>query len=99
MRVTGTFSFIIGYTSYLLATTILILVILATTRWRFRGNLLVFGALGMTLLGMLMSGSRGPVFLLALLFPLYWWLAVVREKQSGQTFVRLLLGLASWSPA
>ena len=47
----------------------------------------------MTLLGMLMSGSRGPIFLLALLFPLYWWLAVVREKQSGRTFVRLLLGL------
>jgi hypothetical protein len=45
------------------------------------------------MLGMLMSGSRGPIFLLALVFPLYWWLAVVREKQSGKTFVRLLLGL------
>jgi hypothetical protein len=42
---------------------------------------------------MLMSGSRGPIFLLALTFPLYWWLAVVRERQSGRTFVRLLLGL------
>jgi hypothetical protein len=28
------------------------------------------------------------------LFPIYWWLAVVREKQSGATFGRLLLGLA-----
>ncbi len=93
VRATGTFSYISGFTSYLLVTTILILIILTTTRWRFRGNLLVFGALGLTLLSMLMSGSRGPIFLLAMVFPLYWWLAVVREKQSGQTFVRLLLGL------
>jgi hypothetical protein len=93
VRTTGTFSYISGYTSYLLAMTILILVILTATRWRFKGNLVVYSALGLTMLGMLMSGSRGPIFLLALVFPLYWWLAVVREKQSGQTFVRLLLGL------
>jgi len=93
VRTTGTFSYITGYTSYLLAMTLLILIILTTIRWRFKGNLGVYGALGLTLLGMLMSGSRGPIFLLALLFPLYWWLAVVREKQSGRTFVRLILGL------
>ncbi|HSS47968.1 MAG TPA: hypothetical protein VLX28_03380 [Thermoanaerobaculia bacterium] len=93
VRTTGTFSYISGYTSYLLAMTILILMILTTTRWRFKRNLTVYAALGMTVLGMLMSGSRGPIFLLALIFPLYWWLAVVREKQSGRTFVRLLLGL------
>ncbi len=93
VRTTGTFSYISGYTSFLLAMTILVLMILTTTRWRFKGNLAVYGALGMTLLGMMMSGSRGPIFLLALVFPLYWWLAVVREKQSGRTFVRLLMGL------
>ena len=93
VRATGTFSYISGFTSYLLASTIFVLMILTTTRWRFRGNLQVYAALGITVLSMLMSGSRGPIFLLALLFPLYWWLAVVREQQSGQTFVRLLLGL------
>ena len=93
VRTTGTFSYISGYTSYLLTTTILILMILTTTRWRFRGNLVTYAALGMVMLGIMMSGSRGPVFLLALIFPIYWWLAVVREKQSGQTLVRLLLGL------
>lgn len=93
VRTTGTFSYISGYTSYLLTTTVLILIILTTTRWRFRGNLQVFAALGLTFLGILMSGSRGPFLLLGLVFPLYWWLAVVREGQSGQTFVRLLLGL------
>jgi hypothetical protein len=93
VRTTGTFSYISGYTSYLLATTILLLIILTATRWRFKGNLDIFGALGMTLLGMMMSGSRGPIFLLAMIFPIYWWLAVVREKQSGRTMVRLLVGL------
>ncbi|HKI02150.1 MAG TPA: hypothetical protein VKK31_09225 [Thermoanaerobaculia bacterium] len=93
VRTTGTFSYISGYTSYLLTTTILILIILTTTRWRFRGNLVVYAALGMVMLGIMMSGSRGPVFLLAVVFPVYWWLAVVRERQSSQTFVRLLLGV------
>ena len=93
VRATGTFSYISGFTSFLLAITILILMILTTTGWRSRGNLLVYAALGMTVLSMLMSGSRGPILMLALLFPLYWWLAVVREKQGGKTFLRLLLGV------
>ncbi len=93
VRVTGTFSYITGYTSYLLVSTFLILAILTTARWQFRGNLLVYAALGMTLLGMLMSGSRGPILLLSLIFPIYCWLALVRERQSARTFVRLLLGM------
>lgn len=92
VRVTGTFSYITGFTSYLLAITCLILMILTTNRWRYRGNLVVYAALSLTLLGMLMSGSRGPIFFLALVFPLYWWLAVMRERQSGQIVVRLVLG-------
>lgn len=92
VRVTGTFSYITGYTSFLLAITCLILIVLTTNRWRYRGHLVVFAALGLTLLSMLMSGSRGPIFFLAIVFPIYWWLAVVREKQSGQIMARLLLG-------
>ncbi|HEX3555877.1 MAG TPA: hypothetical protein VIA62_21890 [Thermoanaerobaculia bacterium] len=94
VRVTGTFSFITGYTSYLLATAILILTVLGTSGWRFRGNLFILAALGMTLLGMLMSGSRGPVAMLALISPLYWWLGVAREGQAGAVFGRALLGMA-----
>ncbi len=93
VRVTGTFSFITGYTSYLLATSILTLTVLGTASWRFRGNLLVFAAFGMTLLGMFMSGSRGPVAMLALVSPLYWWLAIAREGQAGAVFGRALLSL------
>jgi hypothetical protein len=93
VRVTATFSFITGYTTYLLAMAILILALLGAGRWRFRGQWLLLGALGMTLLGMMMSGSRGPVLLLALLFPLYWWLAVIRERGGGGAFGRLLIAL------
>jgi hypothetical protein len=94
VRVTATFSFITGYTAYLLAAAILILMLLGAGRWRFRGHYLLFAALGMTLLGMLMTGSRGPVLILALLFPIYWWLAVIREKGGGAVFGRLVIALA-----
>ncbi|HJX28054.1 MAG TPA: hypothetical protein VJ885_09085 [Thermoanaerobaculia bacterium] len=93
VRVTGTFSFISGYTSYLLATVILLLGLLGTTRWRFRGNLLLFLALAMTLLGILMTGSRGPLILLAFVLPFYWWL-VIREQGGGALFARVLLGMS-----
>lgn len=93
VRVTATFSFITGYTSYLLAMAILILAWLGCTRWQFRGNFLVFGAFAGTLLGMLMTGSRGPVVLLLVLLPFYWWLGVLRERGGGGTFGRLVLGL------
>lgn len=94
VRVTATFSFITGYTSYLLATTIFLLTWMAHVRWRLRGNLLMYAALGITLLGMLMSGSRSPVVMSAALFPLYWWLGVLREQGGGSTFGRLLLSLS-----
>lgn len=94
VRVTATFSYITGYASYLMAMTILVLSYLAVVRWRLAGNVAVFAALGMTLLGMLETGSRGPVFILSLLFPIYWWLAVMRGGQGGATFGRLLLGLS-----
>ena len=93
VRVTATFSFITGYTSYLTAAAILILGLLAATRWRLRGNLLLLLALAMTLLGILTTGSRGPVIILAAILPLYWWLAVAREKMGMPMFGRLILGL------
>ncbi len=94
VRVTATFSFITGYTAYLLAAAVLILMLLGAGRWKFRGHYLLFTALGMTLLGMLMTGSRGPVLILAVLFPVYWWLAVIREKGGGAVFGRLVIALA-----
>lgn len=94
VRVTATFPFITGYTAYLQATVILILTLLGSTGWRFRGSYGLFLALAMTVLGMLMSGSRGPVLMLALIFPLYWWLGVIRERGGGAAFGRLLIALS-----
>lgn len=93
IRVTGTFSYISGYTAYLLASAILLLGILATTTWTFRRQILVFASLSLTILGMLTTGSKGPIFMLAALLPFYFVLAVVREEGRGTT-LRLLVGLA-----
>jgi hypothetical protein len=98
VRVTGTFSFITGYTSFLVAVSILLLALLASSRWRFT-NRKLYAALGLTLLGMLMSGSRGPVFVLALLFPFYWYLAVLRERDAGGTVGRAVLAVGALAAA
>jgi hypothetical protein len=93
VRVTGTFAFITGYTSYLLALSILLLALLGSSRWRFQSHRKLYIALALTLLGMLMSGSRAPVFILALLFPFYWYLAVLREGDTGGTVGRGVLAI------
>ena len=91
VRVTGTFSYITGYTSYVLTMAILVLSVLAATRWRLRHNWLTYAALLLTMLGMFMTGSRGPVFMLALLLPLYAWLGIA--SGSGASGVgRFLFG-------
>jgi hypothetical protein len=94
VRVTATFSYITGYSSYLIAAAILLLGILAATQWQFRKNLAIYCALAMTMLGILLTGSRGPLLLLAAVFPLYWWLAVARERGAGAIFSRLILAAA-----
>jgi hypothetical protein len=91
VRVTGTFSYISGYSAFLLASAILLMTVFATLRWRLRGHLLLYGAFAMTLLGMLMTGSRGPIFILMVLFPAYWVLAVGREAGGAATAGRLLV--------
>jgi hypothetical protein len=93
VRVTASFSYITGYGSYLIAMTILVLAYLAATRWRLRRSVAAYAALGMALTGLFMTGSRGPVLIVALLFPIYCWLSVIRGGQGGATFSRLLLGL------
>jgi hypothetical protein len=93
VRVTATFSYITGFTSYLIAAAVLILTTLSGFRWRLKGNRVLYASLVLTLLGMLMSGSRAPVFMLAILLPFYWWLAVVREGDTGATMGRVILAI------
>lgn len=93
VRVTATFSYITGYTSYLLAAVILTLALLAAGRWRMRGNAVLYACLAAALGGMFTTGSRGPLLTIALLFPIYLWLSLAREKQRNATLGRILLGL------
>lgn len=93
VRITGTFAFITGYTSYLVANATLLLAALGASRWRLATNRKLYLALGFSLLGMLMTGSRGPVVTLAVMFPFYWYLAVMSERDAGVTVGRAGLAL------
>jgi hypothetical protein len=90
VRVTATFPYITGYASYLLATAVLLVTLLSVRRWELWSNRLIYAGLGMTFLGMLMTGSRGPVVVFAVIFPLYWWLVVIRERQKAALLGRTL---------
>ncbi len=90
-RVTSTFSFITGYSSYLFATALLLLCLVGTARWQIRRYYALYIALGMTLIGMLASGSRAPVFMLAATAPLYWWLTAARDRQGFLAVSRILI--------
>ena len=92
VRVTGTFSFITGYGSYLQVISFLALTLLAVRRWRFRGSLIGYSGLALAVLGMLMTGSRGPVFTLIIFLPIYWLLGVAREG-GVPALGRFLLGI------
>lgn len=83
VRVTSTFSYISGYSYYLLASAFLLLAVLSVRRWRF--HTFLYPALGLTLIGMFMTGSRGPVYTLALLLPIYWLLYIAKERQTAAT--------------
>ena len=93
VRVTATFAYITGFTSYLFANVALLLALLGSERWRMRRNLWLFSALGLTLLGMMMSGSRGPIVILIVLMPIYGWLAIARERGGGATTGRLVVAV------
>ncbi len=91
-RVTGTFSYISGYTMYLQATAILLLALLATLRWKVNRNRLLFLSLGVALLSMFTTGSRSPVFMMVALFPVYLGLSVLGERGASSTILRVAGG-------
>jgi hypothetical protein len=103
VRVTGTFSFITGYSAYALFTALIIMALLAARRWRIRGNIPLFAALLLTLVGMLMTGSRAPVLRLLIVLPVYLWFTVVRARGGAAAIGRILfvvaLGVALLSQA
>ncbi len=93
-RVTGTFSYISGYSMYLEATAILVLALLATRRWQIRRDRLTFITLGVVLLSMFTTGSRAPVFMMAALIPVFVALSVLGESGGSATILRMAGGAA-----
>lgn len=71
-RVTSTFSYISGYSTYLVVVGTLLMVVLAVRGFRVRGNRIHWIALFSVPIGVLISGSRGPLILLLGIFPLFF---------------------------
>ena len=90
VRVTATFSYITGYVSFLYANALILLGLLSTIQWRIKSYLLLYAALTLTVVGMLVSGSRAPVLMFAVTFPMFWWLAVAKDRQNFEATSRVL---------
>lgn len=89
VRVTGTFSYISGFTAYLLGISLLALGLLAARGFRLRGNLSIFVALSAAALATFMTGSRGPIVILFLALPIYWWMTVATERGDAGALGRM----------
>jgi hypothetical protein len=95
VRVTATFSFISGLSAYLPVVVVLALVELTRCRWKLASGGVAFVSLGASLAATLMTGSRGPALVLALLVPLFAWLAGSGGAGSGRLMVGLGIALLS----
>jgi hypothetical protein len=73
-RITGTFSYITGYTSYL-TLICLVAVSLGMTEKGKRSRLMLYGVLTLIVANLLMTGSRGPFLMLGAAVPMFFALA------------------------
>jgi hypothetical protein len=62
VRATGTFAYVTGFSTYLLAMGLVAVGLLGATSWRIKKNWLVLAALVAVCGGMLTTGSRAPVY-------------------------------------
>lgn len=93
-RVTSTFSYITGYSTFLVAVGILLMVALALRGFRVRGNGLLWLALLAIPIGVLVSGSRGPLILLAGIFPMLFLFARRGVAEQSRALLRLVSAVA-----
>lgn len=93
-RVTGTFTYISGFTTYLIAIGVVLLIVLGLRGFRLRGNWMLWVALLVLPIGILVSGSRGPLLLLGGIFPLFFILARRGVGARAGALMRLLAGTA-----
>jgi hypothetical protein len=93
-RVTGTFTYISGFTTYLVAIGVILLIVLGLRGFRWRGNLIEWVSLLALPVGIFVSGSRGPLVLLGGIFPLFFLLARRGTGARANAVIRLLAGTA-----
>ncbi|KAB2963779.1 MAG: hypothetical protein F9K16_05885 [Thermoanaerobaculia bacterium] len=93
-RVTSTFSYITGYSTFLVAVGILLMVALALRGFRVSGNGLLWAALLAVPIGVLVSGSRGPLILLAGIFPMLFLFARRGMAEKSRALLRLVSTVA-----
>jgi hypothetical protein len=93
VRVTGTFSYISGYVSFLALAGLLALALLAARRFRWKENLLLWASLAAVPFGILFSGSRAPAILLGGIAPVFVLLASGRGGRRFDTLARFALGV------
>lgn len=90
-RVSGTFSYITGYVTYLFTVALVIIVLLNTSSsYSKKQKLGFFLVLLLVVVNILMTGSRWPVFMLVILIPLFLFMV---KQFSSRHFRKLVLGL------
>lgn len=94
VRVAGTFAFVSGFASYLLAMGLLVGGLLAATAWRLRSNVALYGALALAIAAMLATGSRAPVYSVIAAAAAYAVAAAAMKDLSFNAVVRACLGAA-----
>jgi len=93
-RVTGTFTYISGYTTYLVAMGVMLLIVLGLRGFRLRGSGAEWLAFLSLPIGIFVSGSRGPLVLLAGVLPLFILLARRGVGAKAGAVMRLVVGAA-----
>ena len=90
-RTTGTFSYISGYTPYLMFIAFLALGYNIAQGWRIRKNIVPLAALTLVVGAMFTTGSRSPVYTLIATGPVILWWAVTTGVLPLRTAMRLCI--------
>lgn len=93
VRVTSSFPFVSGYSSYLLTMALVALALLAMRRWSVEGNVGLWLAALATLVAMPMTGSRWPVYSFAGGSLLFIGLMALRSYFTPRIVFRLAAGV------
>jgi hypothetical protein len=93
-RVTGPFSYITGYSTFLVFGGISLLIVLGVRGLRLHGSIAQWLALLSIPAGLLVSGSRGPVILLGILLPLLFLFGQRDLTARVRALMRLLTAAA-----